>query len=216
VRVIVVDDSMLIRDGLARLLEDAGITVTHRLGDASALPAIVDNDPPDVVVVDIRMPPTFTDEGLRAAAAVRAARPEVGLLVLSQHVEPEYALQLVEDLPQGSGYLLKDRVSDIGVLIDALDRIDRGELVIEPVLVARMLGRQRRDDPLGRLSEREREVLSLVAEGLNNDAIARRLFITDRTVESHVAKVLQKLDIDAGGEGHRRVLAVLAYLRLTH
>jgi DNA-binding NarL/FixJ family response regulator len=215
VQVIVVDDSMLIRDGLARLLEDAGVTVTHRLGDAAALPAIVDADPPDVLIVDIRMPPTFTDEGLRAAAAVRAAHPEVGVLVLSQHVEPDYALQLVEDLPRGSGYLLKDRVSDIGVLIDALDRIDRGELVIDPLLVARMIGRQRRENPLARLSEREREVLGLVAEGLNNDAIARRLFITDRTVESHVTKVLQKLDIDDHGEGHRRVLAVLAYLRLT-
>lgn len=214
-RVIVVDDSALVRDGVARLLEDAGITVTHRLGDASTLAAIVDHEPPDVLVIDIRMPPTFTDEGLRAAAAVRERHADIGVLVLSQHIEPGYALQLVDDLPSGSGYLLKDRVSDVGHLVDALERIDRGELVIEPALVARMIGRQRREDPLGRLSEREREVLALVAEGLNNEAIARRLFINTRTVESHVAKVLQKLDIEADGEGHRRVLAVLAYLRLT-
>jgi DNA-binding NarL/FixJ family response regulator len=215
VRVIVVDDSMLIREGLTRLLEDSGVTVTHRLGDAAALDAIVDNDPPDVVVMDIRMPPTFTDEGLRAAERVRIKHPELGLLLLSQHIEPGYALELIENVPEGSGYLLKDRVSDIAVLIDALQRTTRGELVIDPTLVARMIGRRRRDDPLKRLSDREREVLSLVAEGLNNEAIARRLFITDRTVESHIAKVLQKLDINDGSEGHRRVLAVLAYLRLT-
>ena len=213
-RVIVVDDSMLIREGLGRLLEDAGITVTHRLADAAVLETVVDTDPPDVLVIDIRMPPTYTDEGLRAAAAVRTAHPDVGVLVLSQHVEPGYALQLVEDLPRGSGYLLKDRVSELGILVDALHRIDRGEMVIDPVLVARLIGRRRREAPLDRLSEREREVLALVAEGLNNEAIGRRLFIAERTVESHVAKVLQKLDIDADGEGHRRVLAVLAYLRL--
>jgi DNA-binding NarL/FixJ family response regulator len=137
------------------------------------------------------------------------------VLLLSQHVEPGYALQLVEVFPEGSGYLLKDRVSDIEVLVDALRRIDRGELVIDPTLVARMMGRPRRDDPLRRLSAREREVLALVAEGLSNDAIARRLFISDRTVESHIARVLQKLDVPDDTEGHRRVLAVLAYLRLT-
>ena len=214
-RVIVVDDSMLIREGLSRLLEDTGVTVTHRLRDAAALDAIVDADPPDVVVIDIRMPPTFTDEGLQAAARLRARHSDLGVLLLSQHVEPGYALQLVQVFPEGSGYLLKDRVSDIEVLVDALQRIDRGELVIDPTLVARMMGRPRRDDPLRRLSAREREVLALVAEGLSNDAIARRLFISDRTVESHIARVLQKLDVPDDTEGHRRVLAVLAYLRLT-
>ncbi len=214
-RVIVVDDSMLIREGLAQLLEGAGITVTHRLGDAVALDAIVNRDPPDVLVIDIRMPPGFSDEGLRAAERIRATHPEIGVLVLSQHIEPGYALQLVEGLPKGSGYLLKDRVTDIGVLLDALKRISNGELVIDPLLVSRMIGRSRRADPLERLSQREREVLALVAEGLNNEAIAGRLSITDRTVESHIAKVLQKLDIDDDGAGHRRVLAVLAYLRLT-
>jgi DNA-binding NarL/FixJ family response regulator len=214
-RVIVVDDSMLIREGLSRLLEDMGVTVTHRLRDAAALDAIVDADPPDVVVIDIRMPPTFTDEGLQAAARLRARHSDLGVLLLSQHVEPGYALQLVQVFPEGSGYLLKDRVSDIEVLVDALQRIDRGELVIDPTLVARMMGRPRRDDPLRRLSAREREVLALVAEGLSNDAIARRLFISDRTVESHIARVLQKLDVPDDTEGHRRVLAVLAYLRLT-
>jgi DNA-binding NarL/FixJ family response regulator len=212
VRVVLVDDSMIVRDGLARLLEDAGITVTHRLGDAVALDAVVANDPPDVVMLDLRMPPTFTDEGLRAAIGIRESLPEIGVLLLSQHVEPAYALQLVEDLPTGSGYLLKDRVTDIGVLVDALERIARGELVIDSTLVARMVARPRHDDPLERLSKREHDVLALLAEGLTNDAIARRLFVSERTVESHVARVLHKLDID-GAEGHRRVLAVLAYLR---
>jgi DNA-binding NarL/FixJ family response regulator len=211
-RVVLVDDSMIVREGLARLLEDAAITVTHRLGDAEALDAVVASDPPDVVVLDLRMPPTFTDEGLRAAVRMRQSQPGVGILLLSQHVEPAYALQLVEDLPTGSGYLLKDRVTDIGVLVDALERIARGELVVDSTLVARMVARPRHEDPLERLSEREHDVLALVAEGLTNEAIAKRLFVSERTVESHVARVLHKLDID-GAEGHRRVLAVLAYLR---
>jgi DNA-binding NarL/FixJ family response regulator len=209
---VLVDDSMIVREGLTRLLEDSAITVTHRLGDAVALEAVVADDPPDVVMLDLRMPPTFTDEGLRAAIRIRESQPEVGVLLLSQHVEPAYAVQLVEDLPTGSGYLLKDRVTDIAVLVDALERIARGELVIDSTLVARMVARPRHDDPLERLSAREHDVLALVAEGLTNDAIARRLFVSERTVESHVARVLHKLDID-GAEGHRRVLAVLAYLR---
>ncbi|MFT4109338.1 LuxR C-terminal-related transcriptional regulator [Propionicimonas sp.] len=212
-RVIVVDDSMLIRDGLSRLLEDAGVTVAHRLAEASVLEAVVGADSPDAVIIDIRMPPTFTDEGLRAAERIRDRYPAVGVLVLSQHVEPGYALRLVEDYPQGTGYLLKDRVSDIAVLVDALDRVTRGELVIDPVLVARLVGRRRRDDPVDRLSERELEVLSLVAEGLSNEAIAQRLFIGERTVESHIARMLHKLGISDDGGVHRRVLAVLAYLR---
>lgn len=212
---IVVDDSMLIRDGLARLLEDADVEVIHRLANAEGLVATVTDDPPDAVILDIRMPPTFTDEGLRAAAALREANAEVGVLLLSQHVEPGYALQLIEEFPAGTGYLLKDRVSDIGVLLDALTRVAAGELVVDPTIVGRILGRRRRQDPFERLSDREREVLELVAEGLNNDAIARRLFINHRTVETHVAKLFQKLDIDDSGDGHRRVLAVLAYLRHT-
>ncbi len=212
-RVIVVDDSMLIRDGLSRLLEDAGVVVTARLSDADALDAVVAADPPDAVITDIRMPPSFTDEGVRAAERIRRGYPTVGVLLLSQHVEPGYALQLVEAFPEGTGYLLKDRVADIGVVLDALRRVVAGDLVIDPTIVARMVGRRRRIDPFQRLSAREREVLQLIAEGLNNEAVARRLFISDRTVETHVARVLQKLDIVDQGDGHRRVLAVLAYLR---
>jgi DNA-binding NarL/FixJ family response regulator len=214
VRVIVVDDAMLIRDGLARLLEDAGVTVLHRLADTAALDALVAADRPDVVILDIRMPPTFQDEGLVAAERIRSTYPDVGVLVLSQHVEPDYALRLVEHHPQRTGYLLKDRLSDIAVLVDGLRRIVAGDLVIDPTLVARMVGRQREDDVLARLSARERDVLALVAQGLTNEAIGRRLFIGDRTVESHVTSGMHKLAIDDhGGEGHRRVLAVLAFLR---
>lgn len=213
-RVIVVDDAMLVRDGLSRLLEDAGVTVLHRLADTAALDALVAADRPDVVILDIRMPPTFRDEGLIAAERIRSTYPDVGVLVLSQHVEPDYALRLVEQHPQRTGYLLKDRLSDIAVLVDGLRRIAAGDLVIDPTLVARMVGRRRVDDVLGRLSARERDVLALVAQGLTNEAIGRRLFIGDRTVESHVTSAMNKLDIDDhGGQGHRRVLAVLAFLR---
>jgi DNA-binding NarL/FixJ family response regulator len=214
-RVIVVDDSMIVRDGLAGLLERAGMTVTHRLRDAVTLDAIVRDDPPDVVILDIRMPPTFTDEGLRAAERLRADHPRVGILVLSQHVDPTFAAQLVQDLPAGTGYLLKDRVTDIHVLVDALQRIAAGDLVMDPTLVSQAIQRRRREGPLERLSEREREVLSLIAEGLNNDAIARRLNVSERTVESHVANLFHRLDLSEERDGNRRVLAVLAYLRLT-
>ncbi len=213
-KVVVVDDSMIVREGLSRLLEDAGVIVLERLGDTAALEAVVRAGAPDVLVLDLRMPPTFTDEGLRAAVDVRATFPAVGVLLLSQHVEPAHAVRLVEELPTGSGYLLKDRVTDVSVLVDALHRIARGELVVDSTLVARMVTRPRREDPLSRLSEREREVLALIAEGLTNESIARHLHIAERTVESHVARLLHKLDIDAG-DGHRRVLAVLAYLRHT-
>jgi DNA-binding NarL/FixJ family response regulator len=159
------------------------------------------------------MPPTHTDEGLVAAQAIRAAHPEVGVLVLSQYVEPSYAMRLIEEHPEGVGYLLKERVFDVAILVDALRRIADGETVVDPTIVSRLFGRQRREDPLADLTEREREVLGLLAEGLSNKAIAGRLFVTERTVEAHVKQIFLKLHLNTSPESHRRVLAVLAYLR---
>ncbi|ACZ30491.1 two component transcriptional regulator, LuxR family [Xylanimonas cellulosilytica DSM 15894] len=212
-RVVVADDSVLVRDGLARLLEDAGVEVVGRASDPDGLVGLVRAYTPDVAVVDIRMPPTFTDEGLVAAAAIRAEFPGVGILVLSQHLAPGYALRLLEEVPERTGYLLKDRLTDFAVLVDALRRIVEGETVVDPTIVSRLLNRRRPDDPLDRLTDREREVLALVAEGLSNDAIAARLVIAPRTVETHIGNVLAKLGINEDGQQHRRVLAVLTYLR---
>ena len=167
---------------------------------------------PDVAIVDIRMPPTHTDEGLVAAQQIRTEHPEIGVLLLSHYVEPSYALRLLEEHPERVGYLLKERVFDVAVLIDALRRIADGETVVDPTIVSRLVGRQRRADPLAELSPREREVLGLVAEGLSNGAIAARLFVTPRTVEAHVKQIFLKLRLAANPESHRRVLAVLAYL----
>jgi len=166
-----------------------------------------------VAIADIRMPPTHTDEGLVAAQRIRADHPAIGVLVLSQYVEPSYALRLLEEHPERVGYLLKQRVFDVAVLVDALRRIVDGETVVDPTIVSRLVGRQRRHDPLAELTPREREVLSLVAEGLSNGAIASRLFVTERTVEAHVKQVFLKLGLAVDPESHRRVLAVLAYLR---
>ena len=211
-RVVVAEDTMLTREGIVRLLRDAEIEVVAEVENAEALIREVRLERPDVAIVDIRMPPTHTDEGLLAAQQIRREQPETGVLLLSHYVEPSYALRLLEERPEQVGYLLKERVFDVAILIDALRRISDGESVVDPTIVSRLLGRQRRDDPLAALTPREREVLGLVAEGLSNAAIAARLVVTPRTVEAHVKQVFLKLGLDANPESHRRVRAVLAYL----
>jgi len=212
-RVIVAEDTMLTREGIVRLLEDAGIEVVEQVEDGDALLRKVSVAKPDVAIVDIKMPPTHTDEGLVAAQQIRERHPAVGVLLLSQYVEPRYAMRLLEEHPERVGYLLKERVFDVVVLIYALNRIVDGETVIDPTIVSRLVGRRRRQDPLAELTEREREVLSLLAEGLSNRAIAERLFVTERTVEAHIKQVFLKLGLAESREQHRRVLAVLAFLR---
>jgi DNA-binding NarL/FixJ family response regulator len=212
-RVVVADDTMLTRKGIVRLLEEAGIDIVGEAEDADGLLRHVRQARPDVAIVDIRMPPTHTDEGLIAALAIRADHPEVGVLVLSQYVEPSYAMRLIEDHPEAVGYLLKDRVFDVAVLVDALRRIADSETVIDPTIVSRLVGRRRREDPLLELTAREREVLGLVAEGMSNRAIGSRLVVTDRTVEAHITQIFQKLQLPESADHHRRVLAVLAFLR---
>jgi DNA-binding NarL/FixJ family response regulator len=212
-RVVVAEDVMLTRQGIVRVLADVGVDVVGETEDATRLLPVIARTKPDVAILDIRMPPTHTDEGLVAAKEIRAERPEVGVLVLSQHVEPSYAMRLIEDHPERVGYLLKDRVFDVAILLDALRRIVDDETVIDPTIVARLVGRRRRDDPLDALTAREREVLELVAEGLSNRAIAGRLLVTERTVEAHVSSIFAKLGLADGPERHRRVLAVLALLR---
>jgi DNA-binding NarL/FixJ family response regulator len=213
VRVVVADDVMLTREGIVRLLRDAGIDVVAEAEDADQLLRDVGLTQPDAAIADIRMPPTHTDEGLVAAQRIRADHPDVGVLLLSQYVEPSYALRLLEEQPERVGYLLKERVFDVAILVDALRRIADGETVIDPTIVSRLVRRRRRSDPLDDLTNREREVLELIAEGLSNKAIAARLFVTERTVEAHVKQIFTKLRIDTNPQSHRRVLAVLAYLR---
>jgi DNA-binding NarL/FixJ family response regulator len=210
--VLVADDSVLLREGLVRLLEEAGITVVGQLGDATTLVESVDQSGADLVILDIRMPPTHTIDGLIAAVDLRARRPGVAVVLLSQHIETRYALDLLADGAGGVGYLLKDRVADIEDFLDSLDRVARGATVIDPLVVNRIFGRERRRDPLTSLSERERDVLALMAEGRSNQAIADRLVVHVRTVESHVGSILNKLGISAEPDDHRRVRAVLLYL----
>jgi DNA-binding NarL/FixJ family response regulator len=212
-RLVVAEDVMLTREGVVRMLRDAGFEVVGQAEDAATLIRHVQLRRPDAVIVDIRMPPSHTDEGLVAAQEIRAEHPDVGVLVLSQYIEPSYAMRLIEDHPERIGYLLKERVFDVAILVDALRRIADGETVIDPTIVSRLLGRRRRDDPLMELTERERDVLALLAEGLSNRAIAERLFVTERTVEAHVTQIFTKLGLDVNTQTHRRVLAVLAYLR---
>lgn len=212
-RVVVADDVMLTREGIVRLLEEAGIEVVAEADDALSLVRRVRGTKPDAAIVDIRMPPTHRDEGLVAAGLIREEHPGIGVLILSQYIEPSYAMRLLEDHTAGVGYLLKERVFDVAILVDALRRIGDGETVVDPTIVSRLFGRRRREDPLQELTNREREVLGLVAEGLSNKAIAARLFVTERTVEAHVTQTFLKLDLDVNPDSHRRVLAVLAYMR---
>ncbi|GAB3986298.1 response regulator transcription factor [Actinoallomurus acanthiterrae] len=212
-RVMLAEDGMLFRRGLTRLLEDAGITVSAAVGDATALLTAVRADPPDVAIVDVRMPPGFRLEGLDAALRLRTEHPQVGVLVLSQHVEAHHALRLFGDDPRRIGYLLKDRIADMAELTDALSRIAAGGAVVDPALIGPLLGRGRAQGPVARLTGRELEVLALMAEGRSNQAICRSLQLSPKTVEAHVRRIFQRLGLPETADDHRRVLAVLAYLR---
>ena len=209
----IADDEALLREGLARLLQDAGFEVAGRCGDAEALLRMVDARKPDVAIVDIRMPPGHGDDGLVAAQEIRRRHPDVGVLVLSHYLDSRYAARLLEEVPAGAGYLLKDRVSEVAVVADALRRIDEHECVIDPTIVSRLVARKRARGPLDVLTEREREVLALVAEGRSNGAIGEKLFLSRKTVDSHISQIFLKLDLRESPEYHRRVLAVLAFLR---
>jgi DNA-binding NarL/FixJ family response regulator len=211
-RVVVADDSTLLREGLVRLLEEGGLEVVGQAADGEELLRKVRAHKPDVALVDVRMPPTHTDEGLRAAREIRAELPEVSVLVLSQYVEVAYARELLAESAEGLGYLLKDRVADVGALTDAVRRVGAGGSALDPEVVSQMLGRRRNDDPLDRLTPREREVLGLMAEGRSNGAIAAELVVSERAVEKHVTGIFSKLDLGASSEDHRRVLAVLRFL----
>jgi DNA-binding NarL/FixJ family response regulator len=212
-RVVLAEDSVLLREGIARLLDDAGFEVVGQAGDAGELLLKVRSYSPEVAIVDIRMPPTHTDEGLRAAREIRKKHPETGVLVLSQYIEPEYALDLLSESAEGVGYLLKDRISDVAEFAAAVRRVAEGGSALDPAVVGLLVGRSRKDDPISTLTPREREVLELMAEGRSNQAISERLFITERAVEKHVTSIFGKLRLPADAADHRRVLAVLAYLR---
>jgi len=212
-RVVVADDSVLLREGVVRLLEENGFDVVGQAGDADDLIRKVRAHKPDVAVVDIRMPPTNTDDGLRAALEIRAELPDTGVLVLSQYVEEGYALDLVGESAGGVGYLLKDRVADVERFVDSVKRVADGGSALDPEVVSQLVGRARRDDPLEGLTPREREVLELMAEGRSNNAIAEHMIVTERAVEKHVTSIFGKLGLAPAPEDHRRVLAVLAFLR---
>jgi DNA-binding NarL/FixJ family response regulator len=213
VRVVVGEDSVLMREGIVRVLGEAGFEVVAQAGDAEDLMRKVSAHKPDVAVVDIRMPPTETDDGLRAAMEIRRRLPGTGVMVLSQYLDEAYALALVGDSAEGTGYLLKDRVGDIEHFADSVRRVGEGGSALDPEVVGRMLGRRRRDDGLAALTKRDREVLALMAEGRSNQAIAEQLVVTERAVEKHVTNIFDKLGLTPAREDHRRVLAVLAFLR---
>jgi serine/threonine-protein kinase len=212
-RIVIADDEMLLREGLARLLGDAGFDVVAKAADGDELLRAVRLTSPDVAIVDIKMPPTHTDEGIVAAHEIRASHPAVGVLVLSHYLESVYAMRLLEEHPEHLGYLLKERVSDIAVLADALRRIAEGECVLDPTIVARLVNRPRAPDPLADLTDREREVLALIAEGRSNQSVGDKLFLSTKTVETHIRQIFQKLGLSGSPDSHRRVLAVLAFLR---
>ena len=212
-RVAIADDAALFREGCVRLLEQAGMEVVGQASDAEGLLSLVDAVRPDVAITDVRMPPTHTTEGLEVARRIREAYPDVGVLVLSQYVETHQADELLGTGSGGVGYLLKDRVSDIHEFVDAVRRVGEGGSVIDPEVVARLLGRRREKDPLAALSEREREILALMAEGRSNQAISDRLFLSPKTVETHVGSIFTKLGLLPDADDHRRVLAVVAFLR---
>jgi DNA-binding NarL/FixJ family response regulator len=212
-RVVIADDSVLLREGIARLLEGAGFEVVGQAGDAEDLLRKVGAHKPDVAVVDVRMPPTHTDEGLRAAQRIRAEHPDTAVLVLSQYVDEAYAFELLSESTESTGYLLKDRVADVESFTGAVQRVADGGSALDPEVVALLLGRRRREDPLAALTSREREVLALMAEGRSNAAMASTLSVTERAVEKHVTGIFSKLDLPRVLEDHRRVLAVLMFLR---
>ena len=212
-RVVIADDEVLLREGLERLLTEAGFTVVGKVGNAAELLRKVELSQPDVAIVDIKMPPTHSAEGIAAAQQIRAAHPDVAVLVLSHYLDSRYAMRLMEDHPDGVGYLLKERVSDLALLTDALTRLKEGESVIDPTIVSRLVRHSPQPSAFDELTERERDVLALIAEGRSNKGICDRLYLSPKTVEAHVKHIFQKLGIDESPADHRRVLAVLAYLR---
>jgi DNA-binding NarL/FixJ family response regulator len=212
-RIVIADDAALIREGVAHLLTESGFEVVGQVGDADALLASVRDTRPDVALVDIRMPPTHTDEGLRAAREIRLQYPETAVLVLSQHLEPDYAWRLVEERPEGVGYLMKERVGRVQQLLDAVQRVAAGECVIDRTIVDELLARRHRVEPIANLTPREQEILALMAEGRSNRGICRTLWLSPKTVETHIRGAFAKLGIREAAEDNRRVLAVLTYLR---
>ncbi|WP_062466305.1 LuxR C-terminal-related transcriptional regulator [Demequina maris] len=214
-KVVIVEDAVLLREGLARLLDSSGIAIVGTADNPTTALAEIRRTMPDAVVLDIRLPPSRTDEGITLARALRAEFPSLGILLLSQYLEAHYAAELLASAPVAMGYLLKDRVGHVGVLVDALERVVVGECVIDPAIVTMLLRRPHRDDPLAALTDRERDVLALIAEGRSNAAIASHLSLSEKTIETHVSQILQKLGIGASAADNRRVLAVLAYLQRT-